>query len=106
VYTLGGRDLEEVEEERDLGVIMHKSMSMSRQCSEAAKKANRALGQVKRTVSNRSREVVVPLYKSLVRPHLEDCIQAWRPYLKKDISTLEKVQRRATKMINGLKDSS
>jgi hypothetical protein len=103
-YTLGGRELGEVEEERDLGVIIHKSMSVSRQCCEAAKKANRAVGQIKRTVTERSKEVIVPLYKSLVRPQLEYCVEAWRPYLKKDISVLEKVQRRATKMIEGMHD--
>ena len=45
---------------------------------------------------------MLPVYKSMVRPHLDYCIQAWKPHLRKDVDRLEKVQRRATKMIEGL----
>jgi hypothetical protein len=98
-YFMNGKQLESVQEEKDLGVVMHKTLSVSKQCAEAAKKGNRAVGQIQRTITNRSKDIIVPLYKSLVRPQLEYCIQAWSPYLKKDIAALEKVQRRATRMI-------
>ena len=52
------------------------------------------------------KKLIIPLYKAIVRPHLEDCIQAWRPYRKKDIDTLERIKRRATKIIPGLRDLS
>src|SRR6218665_3955356 len=101
-YNVGGVTLRASEEERDLGVIMHSSAKPSRQCVEAAKRANRILGMIKRTIVSREQDVALRLYKSLVRPHLEYCVQAWSPYLRQDIDTLEQIQRRATKMIRGL----
>jgi len=105
-YTMGGRVLSTTTTEKDLGVIISADMKVSEQCAKAASKGNQMLGLIRRTITYKEKELILPLYKTIVRPHLEYCIQAWRPYHKKDIDILERVQRRATKMIIGLKDHS
>ena len=69
------------------------------------KKANCVLCMIKRNIQCKNASIIIMrLYKSLVRPRLEYCIQAWSPYHKKDIEVLERVQIRATKMVYGYGD--
>ena len=77
-----------------------------RQCGIAASNGNQIIGLIRRNITHKGKKLIIPLYKAIVRPHLEYCIQAWRPYRKKDIYTLERIQRKATKIIPELKDLS
>jgi len=82
------------------------SVTFLEQCIVAANAANKILGLIKRNIQYKNKDTIVRLYKALVRPKLEYCVQACSPYLRKDIDLLERVQRRATKMIHGFHNLS
>ena len=103
-YEMGGTILTKTVKEKDLGVTMNANMKVSEQCRIAASKGNQVLGMIRRNITYKEKSLIIPLYKAIVRPHLEYCIQAWNPYLRKDVDMLEKIQRRATKLIPGLRD--
>ena len=92
-----------MEEEKDLGVLVQNDLKISKQCTKVVKTANCVLGMINRSVQYKSKDIILPLYKSLVRPHLEYCVQVWRLHLIKDIKLIENVQHRATRMIRELK---
>jgi ribonucleases P/MRP protein subunit RPP40 len=104
--TIDDNIIDECDNITDLGVLFNKDLKFSSQCIKVAKKANKILGLIYRNFENKNKKIMLSLYKSLVRPHLDYCVQIWNPHLEKDILLLERVQKRATKMIQGLQKIS
>ena len=96
----------ETREEKDLGVWITNDLKPEKQVIAASQRAMMVLRSVKRAFVRFDIETFSIIYTTYIRPHLEYCIQAWAPYYAKDILLLEKVQRRATKLVWGLKDLS
>lgn len=97
----GQFEVSTVDKTKDLGVIVTADFSWSAQCEAAAHRARRELFKLKSVLSCKKSDVFMPFYKAIVRPHLEYCVQAWAPLYKKDALCLEKVQRLATRIIEG-----
>ena len=75
---------------------------MGKQCSHTVAKANKVLGLIRRNFTHRSKETIIPLRKSLVRPHVKYCYPIWNPHYIKDIKLVDGVQRRSTKLVWGM----
>ena len=70
VYTIGDHNIEETVEERDMGVLITETLSPSHHIAKIVRKANQIVDMIRRTYEDRPKNNLVPLYKSLVRPHL------------------------------------
>ena len=93
-------------DERDLGVMIDHKMNMSLQCDAAASQVSKTLACIHRCFSRKSQDIILPLYLAFVRLQLKYCIQFWAPQFRTDVEKLERVQRRATRMIRGQENRS
>jgi len=102
-YTVQGITLQETILEKDLGVVISDDGKTLSQCQYVYNKVIRILGMINRTIKYKEGRIMVRLYKSLLRPHLEYCVNAWSPHYLKDKELLERVQHKFTRMFKDLR---
>ena len=78
-YTMSGTVLNTTVKEKDSGLTINVDMKLLEQCGTAALKGNQILRFNKRNIVHNEKGLIIPLYKLIVRPHLEYCVQAWKP---------------------------
>ena len=100
LYTLNGTYLGEVQEQKDLGVIISNDLKPSKHIQAISSKARQRAGMINRCFQNLTSTKVSTLYKAIIRPVLEYASPVWNPWLAKDITKLEKVQKRCIKFVN------
>ncbi|KAF2368251.1 Reverse transcriptase domain [Trinorchestia longiramus] len=105
-HTMFDISIETVQQQRDLDVIVTENLKHDKQVEKSVENASRILGFIARNFEYKSKNIILPLYKALVRPHLKYAVQLWSPTLQKDINKMEKIQRKATKMIPELHNLS
>ena len=101
-YVMKGQLLEQTYEEKDLGVIIDSKLSFDQHISAKVKTANNLVGLIRRSFEYLDKDMFKQLFTSIVRPHLEYAAPVWNPHLQRHITSIENVQRRASKLVPGL----
>ena len=105
-YSLNQTNLETINSEKDIGVHIDDELTFDKHISEKVNKANSIFAMLRRSFQYMDKESFTPLYKTLVRTHLDYANSVWAPFKIKHIDLIENVQRRATKQLPGMKDMS
>jgi hypothetical protein len=105
-YKLLGNEIERVSEEKDIGVTIDEELTFEKHAQEKSKKANSTFAAIRRSFKYLKVDTFLPLYKSMVRSHLDYANSVWAPYKKGIIDQIESVQKRATKQIPALRNLS
>ena len=102
-YSMDSSHLESVEYAKDLGITIDKHLNFHQHCSLTISKANRMLGIITKSFEYLNKEMFLKIYKTMVRPILEYGNLIWGPHFKLDQESIEKVQRRATRLLPSLR---
>ena len=96
--------LGEIEEQKDIGVIIDSNLEFDKHINQKINKANSITAAISRSFTTLNQHTFVPLYKALVRSYLDYTISIWSPFKQKYKDAIKNMQRRSTKQLPGIKD--
>ena len=105
-YKINGENNKEVQLKKDLGIWLDNKLTFETRITKKANKANGMIGVIKKSFTKVTKQVFLNIYKCLIQPHLEFANLVWHPRLIKHQKILENVQRRATRLVSGVKNLS
>jgi hypothetical protein len=105
-YQMGGDIITQSTEEKDFGITIDEKLKFQIHINNQTKKVNQRLGMIKRSFTYMDKNMLTTLYKSIVRPHLENGSNIWSVMYKKEAIQIENVQRRATKLVKNIQHLS
>ena len=105
-YKINGENIKKVQLEQDLGIWLDNKLTFGTNITKKANKANGMIAVIKKNFTKVTKQVFLNIYKCLIRPHLEFANIIWHPRLIKHQKIVENVQRRATRLVSGIKNLS
>ena len=106
IYKINGENIKEVQLEKDQRIWLDNKLTFETHITKKANKANGMIAVIKKSFTKVTKKVFLNIYKCLIRPHLEFANLIWHPRLIKHQKILENVQRRATRLVSGMKNLS
>lgn len=103
-YQIGTHKLEWVTQEKDLGVWISSCLKTQLQCRMVYNRASILLGMLRRLFCRFTKETIPVIVNTYIRPTMEYAIQVWAPWMKKDVSLLERIYHRVTKLVDGFQN--
>ena len=87
-YKINGKTIRSIDTQKDPGIQVHRSLKVAAQLEKVVKKAYGMLAFIARGIEYKSWHMMLQLYRTLIRPHLEYCVQFWSPHYQKDVKVL------------------
>ena len=106
IYKINGKNIKEAQLEKDLGIWLDNKLTFELHITKKANKTNGMIALIKKSFTKVTKQVILNIYKCLIRPHLEFANLIWHPRLINYQKILENVQRRATRLVSGMKNLS